>query len=70
MRQRLRIAAARLHAPPLLLLDEPSATMDEAGRALVRALLDTPAHVVLATNDPDEAALCPRSLSLGGGGER
>ncbi len=66
MKQRMRIAAALLHEPPLLLLDEPGATLDEAGRALVESVAASDAVVLLATNDPREADLCPRRLTLGG----
>jgi heme exporter protein A len=59
MRQRLKLAVSLLGDPPLLIWDEPSATLDSAGRSLVSALLAQSLTagriVVAATNDPDEA---------------
>lgn len=67
LRARLQLAVALLHAPPVLLLDEPSANLDEAGRALLRRLLDEQRRrgvTLVATNDEREAALCDERIAL------
>jgi ABC-2 type transport system ATP-binding protein len=58
MRQRLGLAAALLRVPRLLLLDEPTSSLDPAGardvRTLVRRLADEGAAVVLSSHDMSE----------------
>lgn len=59
MRRRLNIAAALLHEPQLLILDEPTVGVDRAGRHAVRELLialrDGGLAILLTTHDMDEA---------------
>jgi heme exporter protein A len=53
MRQRLGLARACLHLPALLLLDEPTASLDEEGRGLLRRLLEEGGRTVIAaTHEP------------------
>ena len=59
MRQRLKLAVSLLGDPPLLVWDEPTATLDARGAGLVDEIVDAQRRrggvTVLATNDADEA---------------
>src|SRR6266404_431071 len=73
MKQRLKLAQALVHDPPVLLLDEPTSGLDPAGReAMLRLLLalgrDHGKSVVLSTHllgDVDR--VCDRVVILDGG---
>lgn len=68
LRQRASIAAAVVHEPTVLLLDEPSNSLDESGVQMLRALIDEQAKtglIVLATNNPAEAADATGRIDLG-----
>ena len=57
MAYRLRYAYALLHQPPVLLLDEPTVTLDERGAALVERVIARQRSrglAVIATNDARE----------------
>ncbi len=68
-RQRVGVAQALVHAPAVLLLDEPAAGLDPAQRrdlrALVRQLAGDSVTVLLSTHDLAEVeAICDRVLIL------
>ncbi len=73
MKQRLKLAAAIIHDPKLLILDEPTNGMDPAGRKDMLALAHDLAHhknmSVLFSSHllPDVEAVCDHIIVLGAG---
>ncbi len=68
MKQRLRLALATQHQPPILLLDEPTAGMDDAGRKVLDGILDDQRRrgiALFATNDTNEYRYGDARLHLG-----
>jgi heme exporter protein A len=71
MIQRLRIAFALLHQPPILLMDEPGSHLDDEGRAAVTKLVQSERArrlIVIATNEEREWTLADESVELRGRG--
>ncbi len=68
MKQRARFAAALLAEPSVLLLDEPTSNLDEAGRSFVETLAEAHCEaggiLLVATNIESEVALCDRALGI------
>src|SRR5205823_3337771 len=72
-RMRCDLAAALLHAPPILFLDEPTIGLDAVSKLAVRDFVkrrnrDDGVTVILTTHDMDDIeALCTRVIVIGGG---
>lgn len=66
--QRIKLAAATIHNPDILLLDEPGSNLDEAGKEIIHSLVDSYKQsgrmVVIASNQQDELDLCNELIEL------
>ncbi len=66
--QRIKLAAATIHNPDILLLDEPGSNLDEAGKEIIHSLVETykksDRMVVIASNQQDELDLCNEIIEL------
>jgi ABC-type multidrug transport system ATPase subunit len=68
MRARLKLALALQTSPAALLLDEPTASLDDEGRRVVEDIIDRQRQagvVVVATNEPDDVRQATGVLQLG-----
>jgi ABC-type protease/lipase transport system fused ATPase/permease subunit len=71
-RQRVRLAMALIHSPAVVLLDEPAASLDDEGVALLGATLERmlgrgAAAIWAAPRDSDATYRFDRRYVLGGG---
>lgn len=66
--QRIKLAAAVIHDPKFLLLDEPGSNLDEAGKIIIKNLVgqfsDKNRMIVIASNQKEELALCNEIIEL------
>jgi heme exporter protein A len=68
MKQRLKYVVALAHDPSIVMLDEPTANLDEEGCRVVRDAvrnLQSTALVIIATNEEQEATWCRKRVHVG-----
>ena len=65
MKQRVKFVFALLHRPPLLLLDEPTSNLDNAGKDKVYEIIHSESRenlIIIASNEQSDLELCKEIL--------
>lgn len=68
MKQRLKYIVALAHDPSIVMLDEPTANLDEEGCRVVRDAvqnLQSNTLTIIATNEEQEASWCKKRIHVG-----
>ena len=67
MKQRLKYIFALMHSPKLLVLDEPTSNLDNAGKETVYKIVKSEAGhsvILIASNEESDLALCSEVIKL------
>ncbi|MBL1212640.1 MAG: ABC transporter ATP-binding protein [Ignavibacteriae bacterium] len=67
MKQRMKFIFALMHSPQLLILDEPTSNLDEAGKSIVYSTIKNKLSdnlVIIASNESSDLALCDEIIEI------
>jgi heme exporter protein A len=67
MKQRMKFIFALLHSPELLILDEPTSNLDEAGKSIVYRTIKEELKdnlIIIASNESSDLALCDEIIEI------
>lgn len=67
MKQRMKFIFALMHSPQLLIFDEPTSNLDEAGKAIVYNTIKEKLNenlVIVASNESSDLALCDEIIEI------